>query len=510
MSLKIFPIPYEDGKVTTAYSVVEVERKAIAEQVSRGEEFMKNAATGIFEIVARFMMGRKCNSHLYMVCGKGNNAGDAYTVGSMFLREGGVEVTAYQFFPLKECSDLCKLHAAKFTKAGGKINFVKSIQDVEFEDDCVILDGLFGSGFKGKVEGLVGEGILKVNHCQNPVIAIDISSGVPGDTGVVEGPAIIADMTICLGTVKIGHLYNQGFEYTGELHRVDFGISQHYIDAIEPFGYLINPAVIKYNYPRHKRTANKYEVGKVGIVGGSRDMPGAPILSAKGALRSGAGMVHLFHPPGLGAEFSQLPPEVLRSEIALDNLQKFSDEMSRTKALLIGPGLGRTEHISELLEKVYETANCPLVIDGDALFYFESSHSKPAVLTPHRGELTRLLSVEKGISDLDLLNLAEEFAKKHNVVLVCKGAPTTLVFPSRSKLIIMHGNVGMASGGVGDVLAGIIASIAAQGKNIEEAAILGATLHALAGDLAKETKSIQSMTASDLIEAIPSLFLERE
>lgn len=500
-------IPYEDGKVCTASEMARVERRAILDKASRDEEFMMNAALGIFEATLSFISDRNYSKHLYMLCGKGNNAGDAYATGEMFIRREEMQVTAYQLFPLNECSELCQKHAKAFAKAGGEIILLDRLLDMELNEECVVLDGLLGTGFKGSVEGLMAEVITFVNQCPNPIIAIDIPSGVPGDTGVVKSPAIKADLTICLGTVKVGHLYNQGLEHSAELYRVDFGMPEAYMNEIEAFGYLVNPDVIKYNYPCHKRTANKYEVGKVVIVGGSQDMPGAPILACKGSLRSGAGIVHLFHPPGMSSEFSGLPPEILRSEIDLTHLDRFTDEMARTKALLVGPGLGRGAHIPKLLETIYQLAKCPLVLDADALYFFKRSSGNPTILTPHRGELLRLLQTEKSISDIDLINQAESFAKKHNVVIVCKGAPTTLVFPNRSKLIVIHGNVGMASGGVGDVLAGIITAILAQGKSVEEAAILGTTLHALAGDLARDTKSTPAMIATDIIDSLPTLFL---
>jgi NAD(P)H-hydrate epimerase len=188
-------------------------------------------------------------------------------------------------------------------------------------------------------------------------------------------------------------------------------------------------------------------------------------------------------------------------------MERIFQEFSRTNAILIGSGLGRSEDVPKVLKKIYSEAKCPLVIDGDALFFFDGG-VRHAILTPHKGELKKLLQLSEEISDLELIRLSEEFAKLHDVVIVFKGAPTTVIAPNKPKVIIPYGNKGMASGGMGDALAGIIASLLAQGKELREAAILGATIHALAGDKAKESHSQYSMIASDLIESLPLIFLQ--
>jgi NAD(P)H-hydrate epimerase len=351
------------------------------------------------------------------------------------------------------------------------------------------------------------EVIQKLNRSPNPILAVDIPSGVIGDSGIVEGEAVNADLTVYVGLLKIGHLYNQGFEYAGELHAVDFGMSEKYISEIESFGSIVNLEIVVKNLPFRKRTVNKYSVGQVLLIAGSPGMPGAAILAAKAALRSGAGMVRLCHPPDMEYELFGCPPEVVRHSYTVDHMEKIFQELSRTNAILIGSGLGRSNDVPKILKRVYQEATCPLVIDGDALFFFEGG-TRPAILTPHKGELKKLLKVSEEISDLELIRLAEEFAKIHKVVIVFKGAPTTVIAPNQPKVIIPYGNKGMASGGMGDALAGIITSLLAQGKELREAAILGATIHALAGDKAKETHSQYAMIASDLIESLPLIFLQ--
>ena len=196
----------------------------------------------------------------------------------------------------------------------------------------------------------------------------------------------------------------------------------------------------------------------------------------------------------MAADLAALPVEIIRGECDVEQSVALEQVVSRIKALLVGPGMGRSKSVPKLLEKIYAKAKCPLVIDADALYFFKGGIGQPAVLTPHRGELCHLLDADSAISDLELLDQAERFAKQEKVVIVCKGAPTTIIFPNRNHLIVPYGNVGMASGGSGDVLAGIISALVAQGKSVEEAAILGTTIHALAGDSARDKKSIQSFS----------------
>ncbi len=508
MNGKSFPIAVEGQKVVYAAEMARIEDVAVKAGDGTTAEYMLAAADGIYEVVLNYIQEKNLPNVVTLICGKGNNAGDTYAVAAKLL-DNEFQVKAFQLFPLENCSDLCKMQFKSFKDKGGEVLQVDSVDQVIFDEGVLVLDGILGTGFKGRVIDLIRDVIHKLNLSNNSVIAIDIPSGVSGDSGIVEDVAVMASLTAYVGFLKVGHLYNQGFEHVGELHGVQFGLSQHYIEEIQPFGFIVNSEIITRNLPFRKRTVNKYAVGQVVILAGSLGMPGAAILASKAALRSGAGMVRLCHPVGMEQELSVSPPEVVRHAYTLDKMDKILEELSRSKAILVGPGLGRSENIPMILSKIYKEAKCPIVIDGDALFFFEGG-VKNAILTPHKGELRKLLNIDDQVSDLEVIKLTEEFAKFHDVVIVFKGAPTTVISPSHPKIIIPFGNKGMASGGMGDALAGIIASFLAQGKDLREAAILGTTFHALAGDKAKETKSEFSMIASDLIDSLPSLFLQNQ
>src|SRR3990167_6750464 len=256
------PVPYEGQKVTTASAMAAMEKRAMEEGDATADEYMERAAQGIFSRVLEYIRNGRFGSDVVLLCGKGNKSGDAYSVGKLLV-ESGCEVTSFQITDLSKSSPFCQEHAKAFEKAGGKI-----LDQFELPEKCVIIDGLFGTGFKGKIEGKMADVIERVNKSHHPVISIDIPSGVNGDSGLVEGAAIFADETISLGMLKVGHLYNQGYEHLGQIASVDFGMSQKYLDALEAFAYLVNPEIIKCNLPRHKRTANKYTVGQAALFAG--------------------------------------------------------------------------------------------------------------------------------------------------------------------------------------------------------------------------------------------------
>lgn len=507
MNRKRIPRLVTGEKLVTASEMARVEQKSLKEGGGSAAAYMEQAAKGIAEFVSSWV-GRFTSvaPPIYLICGKGNNGGDAYAAGEYLLAEG-FEVSAFSLFPLKETSPLCHHHAMRFCEKGGRIIEVKRGEEIDIPETALVLDGIFGTGFSGKTEGLVYEVIERLNALPSSVIAIDIPSGVSGDTGEVKGNAIIADATLYLGAMKVGHLYGEGFPYVGELVFVDFGMQEAYKQELEPFAFLVNPEILQYNRPQHKRTSHKYEVGEVVLLGGSRGMAGAALIGAHAALRCGAGIVRLFHEQGIEQELSQGALEIVRVSYERTELTPLFEELKRAKALLVGPGLGRKEGTKDLLEEIYQKANLPLVLDADALFFLD----KPppgSILTPHRGELLHLLKGEASLSALELIARAEAYAKEHRVTLVFKGAPTTILSPDQPKIVIPFGHEGMASGGMGDALSGIIASLLAQGKTPYEAAALGALIHAEAGKLAMQEVSPDALLVSDLIHALPDLFLK--
>lgn len=503
---KLEPLPLEGKKVVAATSMREAEEKALEEHDATAEEYMQKAAEGLFLIAKSYISDYKLESHINLLCAHGNNSGDAYAVGEYLLAEG-FTVSAFQISPLENSSTLCQRHAKQFNKKRGKIVFVGGDEDLTILPNTLIIDGLLGIGCRGEVKGLMKEVIDYVNELSNPVLAIDMPSGVCGDTGKVHGTAIFADVTAYMETLKVGYFFNQGYEHIGVLKEVPFGMSEKYLKSMEPFAFLVNPQIVERNLPQHKRGVHKYSRGEALIIAGSEGMTGAAILASRAAMRSGSGIVRLFHKSNL--VISSLSPEVVTVALEEGSYEALLTEMHRSKAILIGPGLGRGSFTKEVLEITTQQKKQPLVIDGDALFFFERT-SAPTVLTPHRQELMHLLKIEGDIDAIELISLAKAYAKEKGVVLIMKGAPTLVISPQGKKIIIPYGNVGMASAGMGDVLAGILVALLAQGKDVWEASVLAATIHGMAGDRTKEEKSSYSMVASDLIETLPEIFKKRD
>ena len=239
MVQKYFPIPVEDKKVVTSKEMARIEALAILEGDGSASQYMEIAALGIVDVVLQFSEENKLPREVILLCGKGNNAGDCFLVGKKLL-DKGYKASAFHLFEMEDCSELCQIHAKSFREKGGEIY---SAERVDFPPNVLVLDGLLGTGFRGKVSGVMKDVIEKINSAENPLIAIDIPSGVSGDTGHVETVAVIADVTIYLGLMKVGHLYNKGFDHVGELIRVDFGLSKKYIDKAEPFGHIVNKEI---------------------------------------------------------------------------------------------------------------------------------------------------------------------------------------------------------------------------------------------------------------------------
>lgn len=487
--------------VVTSEEMVRIEKLAYAEG-EREDAFMENAGKGIAEAAADFAQEQKCKHELYLLIGKGNKGGDAFTAGA-YLLEKGFSVIAYHLFPMSECSPLCQNRAKQFKNAGGLMIRVESEKDFQFQEGAFILDGLLGTGFHGKAEGLFAAAIEAANRSKLPILAIDIPSGVNGNTGEVESVAIHAARTFYLGLPKWGFFLKEGWNYVGKLVRVEFGLSSKFVEQCNPQAYLINEQQLSAALPPIKRTRHKYEAGYVICAAGSHGMSGAAIMAAWAALRTGAGIVRLFYPQGM--ELSGAPLELLKEEWDLKNDEKILLEAKRAKAFVIGPGMGRSKQTEAAIKKLLKEIQLPCVMDADALYFLaenpEMQLPAKTILTPHKEEMKRIL----GGSEPSIEN-CQKYVDKKKVTLVLKGAPTYVLYPKTKPLIVPLGDPGMATAGSGDVLTGMLGALLAQGLDTRTAASLGVALHGLAGEFAADKKNSRGMMATDLIKALPGVF----
>lgn len=482
--------------VVTADEMKRLESEAFASGESE-EEYMLGAGSGIASVILKRLITPACGGTVYLLTGKGNNGGDAFVVGEI-LKKKGYYVTAYALYPMEECSELSKKMAAKFIKAGGKIVEVKAIPTF---GEGIIVDGLVGTGFKGAAKGMLAEVITAANESDLPIFAVDIPSGLNATTGEVESVAIRAHATVSLGLPKIGFYINQGWDHVGKLVHVDFGLPHRFIDKCKAEAFLLDEETIGESLPKIERSRHKYESGYVIAVAGSLSMPGAAIMSCLAALKAGAGILRLFYPEDMINELTSAPYELIKEGWDLKDDTRISEESKRAKALLIGPGMGRTKEAQAAIKMVLARTILPTVLDADALWFLAQDNEmhlpKKTVLTPHHGEMQRILDADPTIEN------CSDYVLARNVTLVLKGAPTMIFHPEEEPIIVARGDPGMAKAGTGDVLTGIITGLLAQGLEPFQAAVLGVYLHAIAGEIAAESETSYGILATDLIYCLP-------
>lgn len=471
------------------------EKSLIDKDPCLSEKFMDIAALGLMKVLENKVLGSFSCDKVVLLVGKGNNGGDALALGSLLL-QSGYEVICYQFFP--ETSFLAEKKGEIFEENGGE-RIICDPTEVVIGPRDLVIDGLLGTGFCGKVTGVLERAIIRCNQLSSFTFSIDIPSGIDGNTGEVKGVAIRANMTAYLGALKVGHLYEDGYDYVGALHYVDFGMS---VDGIKAYAHLANEQYILHSFPKRGRCVHKYLVGEVSIFGGSNEMSGAANLAALAAYRSGAGLVRHFYLEGTPSKVEEVISKKLDDATLLQDI-------SRSKAILVGPGLGRSENAKALVKEILAIDTVPKVVDADAL-YLMGAAPKEVILTPHKGELIHLLQLEKGISSKDLLNAAQKYCDDNKVVMIVKGMPTTIISPKQEKLVLVAGNAGMATAGSGDVLSGILVAFLAAGLSLLDAALLGVYVHGRAGDVAAYNLSITSLIASDIIQSLGEVYSSLE
>lgn len=498
-------------KVVSPKQMSYFEAQAIQEGAS-ASEYMEEAGSGVALFVQEYVEKFGLDHHVILLCGKGNNAGDALVAGIQLLHLD-YDVVAFMHESLDLCSDLCRQNYERFIKEGGRVG--KDLEE-ELSDhlNSIAIDGLFGTGFKGKVVEPYDTTIELVNFSQITVIAVDIPSGLDGETGKTEGPAIRATETAYLGLPKTGFFIENGWKHVGRLRYVDFGLPIEYIDEMSADLVLISSDMLLFTFPIIDRTRHKYQAGYVVGVAGSKGYSGAAILSSWAALKSGAGIVRLLHPENITEELVGSPYELIKTSYDPQDIESIINYLNSASAVFIGPGLGRTDEVCDLLKKILPQIIKPCVLDADALFHLSRESillPKECILTPHTGEMARLLGVEHTPPiTYEYLQKCYQYAADLNVTLVLKGGPTFVMHPGELIHICSKGDPGMATAGAGDVLTGVITGLLAQGLTTFDAACLGTFIHGLSGEHAADDNTPYCMTATDIVLHLPDGFIMDE
>lgn len=445
-----------------------------------------------------------------IVCGPGNNGGDGYVLAEL-ARSSGRHVFVLRL------GDEVKAGAARraadaYLQAGGEA--ATFLVDDGLPQADVWVDALFGIGLQRPLEGMAADLVAALNHQTSPVLALDVPSGVDADSGHHHGLAIKAIVTLSFIAGKPGLYTGAGRAVAGEVVIDSLGLAHHVFDDLEPAARIARPDALSLWLKPRARNAHKGNFGTVLCIGGDHGFGGAVALSAEAAHRVGAGMVSAAtraeHVPVL---LTRCPETMVR---AIESAAQLKPLLDRCTVIAIGPGLGRSEWGEALLEAAIEAAiaqGLPMVIDADALNLLSKSPKAPkapkaldmAVLTPHPGEAARLLRTSIAEIEQDRIASAKRLADEYGCVVVCKGAGTVVAAPNEIPVIVDAGNPGMATGGMGDVLTGVIAALVAQGCANFDAAICGALLHAAAGDAAAHDGGERGLLPSDLFPQLRRL-----
>ncbi len=478
--------------VVSAQEMQSLDRLAVS-LGCKEENFIQEVGKQVSLIVLDRLEKYSLLKSVLLLVGKGNKGADAFSTGICLL-ERGVKVRALSVFALDACSAMNRLFYRRFVEQGGKVEYFKESMDWVYEEG-LILDGLLGTGFQGKVEGDLAIVIGLALRSKRRVISLDIPSGIDGTTGETKGLAIVADETIALGMVKIGCFLRDGWNYVGKLSVVDFGLPKEVRNKAQVLARVPKVDFLASLLPKLVRNRHKYQAGYVVGLSGSKQFRGAPKLAGMAAFRAGAGIVRVFYHQEIG----EIPHELIAQPFSLKSWQ---EEMNRAGSLFIGPGLGKMDKVFRFLKTKKGFLEIPMVFDADAI-QEDVEYPSHAILTPHRGEVLRLFKLKKDSQEGDLLARSQKWVQHTNCILVLKGAPTFIFMKDHSPVVIPHGDPGMAKAGTGDVLTGIIAALLAQKLAPPEAAMLSVYIHALAGEIASSSKTSYSVVASDLIECLP-------
>ena len=465
-------------------------------------------------------------SHVAVLCGRGNNGGDGFVVART-LAQRGIEATVFLLGSVADVRGDARTNLEVLGRIGLTVVEIIDAQDWELHfsevSECeLIVDAIVGTGFHGSLSGLLETVVADVNGLGVPVVAIDLPTGVSADTHEVEGGAIEASMTVTLAAPKIPLVLPPADSFGGDLVIADIGIPPPVIDELEgPYIELLTRERMREIVPARVADSHKGDFGRVLIIAGSMGKTGAAHLAATGTLRSGAGLVTIATPRSCVPILAAMGPEYMTE--ALDETASGAidfaalDRVLELKAdvIAIGPGLGQDPSTVAFVHGLVERTGAPLVIDADALNAFAGDPDRlvgrdgiDVIVTPHPGEMARLLNVSVEALQHDRLNYARDFAAAHRVHVVLKGHRTIIAGPENRAFVNLTGNAGMATGGTGDLLTGMIAAWFAQILDAEAACKLAVYLHGTAGDLAEADEGDVALIASDIANHLGDAILE--
>jgi len=509
--------------ILTNQEAAAVDHYVMKELGIAGRELMSRAGRFV-ALKAKKLLDEIPNSRIDIFCGTGNNGGDGL-MAALKLNDWGANVSVW----IVGDSERLKGDARYFyeicrEKQINPVNLLKpaDLQQIpDLSDSDLIVDALLGTGFRGAVTGLLADVVDRINTSQRPVLAVDIPSGIDGDTGQIHGTAVKATVTVTMGFLKRGLLFYPGKRHAGQVIVVDLGYPRSAFDILKRETFLIGKDDVKKTIPGIAEDTYKHRQGKVLIIAGSPGMTGAATLCALGAMRTGAGLVVNAIPASLNPILEVKLTEALTEPLAesaahtfcADSLPMLAKRLAWSDVVVFGPGVSAEPEVIAFGRELLQVCDRPLVIDADGLRIFHGhleliGQKSDLVLTPHHGEFAMLSNVPIAEVQADPIGCGLRFVANNPCTLVLKGAPTVIISAQGQTAVNSTGNPGLATGGTGDVLTGMIAALRAQGMPAFEAAIAGVSMHGLAADWGRKKLGVRSLLASDLLEYIP-LILKR-
>lgn len=486
-------------------------------------DMMENAGKACFEKINKLVI-KDSKPKVCVLCGKGKNGGDGFVI-ARHMRYAGISVSVVLIEGAPKADE-----AAEMLRRADGVEVIDIFKDsneainrIMYCD--VVVDCIFGIGFKGKMNGLTAELSQNINAMKKLVVAVDIPSGLEGDAGTVNSVVLKADITLAVSCLKPVHVLKPSSGCCGKVYTVDIGFSKEcYTDNVSPAFECADIKYVKERLIKREDESNKGTYGKLLCVCGSRNMQGAAVLCTNAAVKSGAGIVVSAFPDKAYAAIAPKITEALMLPLkddkagyvtfdAEDNILK---TIKMCSAAAVGCGMGNSESTKRIVTSIIKSAKCPLIIDADGINAVSSninilkSAKVPVILTPHPGEMARLTGKSVREIQNNRIETAREFAVNNNVTVILKGNNSVIAFENGTVFINPTGNAGMAKGGSGDVLTGIIGAFLAQGINAHDAAVCAVYIHGLCGDETAKKYSKTGMTPSMMINHLPTLFSKFE
>jgi NAD(P)H-hydrate epimerase len=473
--------------------------------------------------LAEFVQGEPL---VQIFAGKGNNGGDAFVV-AYCLQEMGCDVELFFAGDSSQVQGDGLVHLRKMMDAGIELRELATVDEWErlaamphLAGD-ILVDGLLGTGISGAARGVVAAAIRTINLFSRRarVVAIDIPSGLDGDTGVADGDVVQADLTVTMAMPKKGLLQPGAINLVGNLDVVDIGIPEQLTESIESDLELIVTSEVEGLFGRRVRDTHKGTYGHLLLIGGSPGYSGAIAMAAMAALHSGVGLVSLLVPERISSIVAGLLPEAMVHSGACNengclsaaSLESIGSRLDDFSAIVIGPGMSEFPESSDVLQQLLNRTSCPVVIDAGALnlvakYKVDLQERRNLILTPHPGEMARLLECSPAEIQQNRFSAASKAALVFGGIVVLKGAGSVVTQPGQGMYVNMSGNPGMATGGSGDVLSGLTGGLVAGGLDVFDAVKAAVHLHGLAGDQAALMTSQISLTATGMIASLPKIF----